>query len=234
MSINQSKHKKGEYMSKIYGYKEKDVGLLYEFIKKNGGLSLSEIFARFSAKYGKSKGTVRNLYYAMAKKSREDEKFKDEFLKGETFTVKQNEKFDKAEEKKLFAKINALKEKGYSVRRAVNVLSGGDCKLALRYQNKYRNVIKAENKNAPHGAAALLKKIRPDEDMAEFSGERLITLKNEINALYDRLFGRIKRENEYLKSRVAALTEELANASAFGSDGTLGYFKNGEKNERVN
>ena len=130
--------------------------------------------------------------------------------------------------------MRCCEEKGYSVRRAVNVLSGGDCKLALRYQNKYRNVIKAENKNIPHGAAALLKKIRPDEDMAEFSGERLITLKNEINALYDRLFGRIKRENEYLKSRVAALTEELANASAFGSDGTLGYFKNGEKNERVN
>ena len=86
-------------MSKIYGYKEQDVKSLYAFIKENEGTSLTEVFKRFSERSGKSKGTVRNLYYAMAKKSREDDAFRKEFLGGEVFTVKKNEKFDKKEDK---------------------------------------------------------------------------------------------------------------------------------------
>lgn len=199
-------------MSKIYGYKEKDVKELYGFLKENEGKPLTEIFRLFGEKQGKSKGTVRNLYYAMAKKSKEDESFFREFSGGTILSVKKNEKFDSLEEKELIDKILALKEKGKSVRSAVNYLSGGDAKLALRYQNKYRSVMaKGRLISArSRGAKALLKKIRLPDGIkdAGFSEENLIVLKAEINALYDRLFSGLKKENEYLKSKVAALEKE--------------------------
>ena len=223
-------------MSKIYGYKEQDVKSLYAFIKENEGTSLTEVFKRFSERSGKSKGTVRNLYYAMAKKSREDDAFRKEFLGGEVFTVKKNEKFDKKEEERVMEGVKTLKEKGYSVRAAVSVLAGGDEKLSLRYQNKYRSALKKDSKIALHGAVALLKKIRPDGEIIynNFSDGKLISLKNEINGLYDRLFGRIKRENEYLKARVIALEEELLNISGLHHDGAYGYLKTDGKGERIN
>jgi hypothetical protein len=62
-------------MEKIYGYKEKDVFALANFIKEKGELPLSTLFERFGAINGKAKGTVRNLYYALAKKSNADKEF---------------------------------------------------------------------------------------------------------------------------------------------------------------
>ena len=225
-------------MSKIYGYKEKDVKDLYAFLKENEGKSLSEIFYLFGLKRGKSKGTVRNLYYAMAKKSREDELFRNEFSGGEILTVKQNEKFKNSEEKELISKILALKAQGKSVRSAVNILSFGDMKLALRYQNKYRSVMKKnaeKSENVSRGAAALLKKIRPSEiiSQANFSDDYLIALKSEINGLYDRLFSGLKRENEYLKKKISALEKEkFAESGAQG--GSLAFFKKDGEGELVN
>jgi hypothetical protein len=62
-------------MEKIYGYKEKDVIGLAEFLKKKGTLNLSETFVEYGRENGKAKGTVRNLYYALAKRSNFDKEF---------------------------------------------------------------------------------------------------------------------------------------------------------------
>lgn len=226
-------------MSIIYGYKEKDVKDLYAFIKKNGNKPMTEIFRLFGAAHGKSKGTVRNLYYAMAKKSREDESFRKEFSGGDIIPVKKNEKFLPKEEKELMNKIFALKAEGKSVRSAVNFLSGGDMKLALRYQNKYRTAIKKSTFNSvarPRGAAALLNKIRLKNDVnnADFSEENLIALKSRINALYDRLFSGLKKENEYLKAKVAALEKEKLSCLNANSGGLIELYKKEADDELVN
>lgn len=225
-------------MSKIYGYKEKDVKELYEFLKGNGNKSLTEIFRLFGEKQGKSKGTVRNLYYAMAKKSREDENFRREFAGGEVLSVKQNEKFDNAEEKELIDKILALKEKGKSVRSAVNYLSGGDAKLALRYQNKYRSVMAKDKilNVRSRGAKALLKKIRGIDEIesANFSEEKLIALKARINALYDRLFSGLKKENEYLKNKVVQLEKERFSYLNANGAGIIELYKTEGEDKLVN
>lgn len=221
-------------MSKIYGYKEKDVKNLCEFLRNNKSKSLTDVFRLFAKKYGKSAGTVRNLYYATAKKSREDESFRKEFTDGKIIAVKINEKFKDGEEKELVNKIIAMKSQGLSVRGAVNMLSGGDEKLALRYQNKYRNIISVKRKEKYGGAASLLKKIYapiyPDNEIHE---ENLAALKREINRLYDRLIDKLKRENEYLKKRVAAL-EYGQSVSDQSDTGALGYFKNDGDENMVN
>ena len=56
-------------MDKIYGFKQKDVELLIKYLKDRQNASLSKEFARFAADTGKSKGTVRNMYYAIAKRA---------------------------------------------------------------------------------------------------------------------------------------------------------------------
>lgn len=199
MSIKYSKHKKEIVMSKLYGYKEEDVKNLYEYVKSHDKMPLAKAFFIYGNIYGKSKGTVRNLYYAMAKKSREDEAFSKEFCGGEKLPVKSNVKFNAEEQASLMQKISELTEKGYSVRHAVAILSGGDATLALRYQNKYRNV-KAKTKPKNMSKQEELKRklfgnINSDPSYIN-------KLKEEINGLYGRLLKELKAENEYLKSKL--------------------------------
>ena len=74
-------------MEKIYGYKEKDVLGLAEFIKNRGNASLSSVFEKYGLASGKAKGTVRNLYYALAKFSSENQEFCDKYLDGKPLKV---------------------------------------------------------------------------------------------------------------------------------------------------
>jgi hypothetical protein len=107
------------------------------------------------------------------------------------------------------------------VRRAIFNLSGGDDKLMLRLQNKYRNTLKkeperiaeiaaemglsedAENARRVSKGAAECKKAMPDRD---FLRRRL---ESEINALYDRLAQALKAENERLREENDRLKEQL-------------------------
>ena len=124
-------------MEKLYGYKTSDVIALAEFIRKRENQSLSLIFEKFGEKYGKAKGTVRNLYYALAKKSNEDQAFCAKYLNGKPILVSKIIGFDGVEEKELIEKIVLEKSKGRSVRSIIMSLADGDAKIALRYQNKY-------------------------------------------------------------------------------------------------
>ena len=188
-------------MSKIYGYKEEDVKNLYDFIKKNKNIPLAQAFFAYGKFYGKSKGTVRNLYYAMAKKSREDESFSKEYFCGEKISVKKNVKFAENEEKDLVRRIDGLKGQGYSVRRAVAELSGGDQALALRYQNKYRNLTKNKPRQKADGKSELVNKIFGDV-YGKISTQKIEQVKESINSLYDKLIKDLKAENEFLRKKL--------------------------------
>ena len=69
-------------MEKIYGYKQDDVVLLAEYLKNRRGGSLSKVFYEYGKMHNKATGTVRNLYYALAKKSAEDEQFCNKYFDG--------------------------------------------------------------------------------------------------------------------------------------------------------
>ena len=212
-------------MSKIYGFKESDVKRLFDFLQKNEGLPLTEIFLKYGIKYGKSKGTVRNLYYAMAKKSREDKKFRDEFLGGRIFEVKVNLKFGENEGRLLVEKILQGRAQGKSVRKVVNEMAGGDKRLALRFQNKFRSETKY-GRTKP--AFAIAGACVPDG--------YLTGLKREINGLYDRLFNKLKKENEELKKSLAIeqlKNKKLSQTLKEGS-GALSFFSLRGDNELVN
>jgi hypothetical protein len=94
-------------------------------------------------------------------------------------------------------------------------LSNGDGKLALRYQNKFRNALK----NKQHLIAEIVKEIKDEGgEILQFKQRKIPAsivpekqmerLKSEINALVGKIALKTKRENERLKERIIALEKE--------------------------
>ena len=199
-------------MQKIYGYKEADIKGLISFMKEQKNKSLTSVFTEYARANGKASGTIRNLYYAIVKKSNEDQSFCNKYLGGEKLTVVKKESFDEKEEIDLVKSILREKAKGKSVRRAINELASGDEKKALRYQNKYRLVLKKAPDKLSEIARELKEKegvkIEPwtiDKKTLDFG---YLRLKREIDKLVNGIAEREKKENEYLRSRVAILENE--------------------------
>ena len=128
-------------MDKIYGYKEQDVVGLAEFIKDKDNRSLVSLFDEYGRQNGKAKGTIRNLYYAIARRSLTDDDFCKKYLGGQPCQVEKVVHFSSDKERELVKRIIIERAKGKSVRGAIRTISGGDEQLALRYQNKYRTVV---------------------------------------------------------------------------------------------
>lgn len=209
-------------MFKLYGYKESDLIALSQFITggKFSGKSLTECFKNYAAATGRSAGSVRNLYYALAKYSRENAGFTAEYLNGKPIEVGKSENFSAQEAKNLVEKIENYKRRGVSVRKATLMLAGGDAKTALRFQNKYRTLIRAGENSAKDASRNGIKIIPAKEFLVN-------RLKKEIDRLTDRLFSGLKTENEKLKKEVYCLKSENARLyrELYGKNGrVIGYF----------
>ena len=209
-------------MNKINGYTEEEAKNLIEFIKegKSKGKTLTYLFETYGLKRGRAKGSVRNYYYALMKNEKQDERIV-RLLDGSRLSVEKIREFTEEETDRVLKDILTEKSKGLSVRRAIFNLSGGDDKLMLRLQNKYRNTLKKEPERIATIAAGLglddeaqkmrtrasgQKTDRPALPDRDFLRRRL---ENEINALYDRLALALKAENERLRSENQKLKEEL-------------------------
>lgn len=201
-------------MEKIYGYKEKDIIGLAKFLEENRGRPLSKIFESFAEKAGKAKGTIRNMYYALAKYSAKDKDFCEKHLGGKPLYVSKIVEFDPSEEKELIKKVLLGKKEGRSARSVITELAGGDIKKALRYQNKYRNAVKNNVRLVSEVIAEMRTGDKADFVMpkknvqSDVSDVQFRRLKTEIDNLVNRISGKLRRENEYLKSRVASLELE--------------------------
>lgn len=208
-------------MNKINGYTEEEVKNLVEYIKegKRKGKTLTYLFETYGMKHGRAKGSVRNYYYALMKNEKGDERIV-RLLDGSELAVEKIREFTDEEADQAIRSILEEKSKGMSVRRAIFNLSGGDDKLMLRLQNKYRNTLKKQPEKIAEIAADLglgeeatralqgkasngRSKAMPDK---EFLRRRL---ENEINALYDRLAQALKVENDRLRLENAALKAAL-------------------------
>ena len=222
----------GIIMNKINGYTEEEAKNLVEYIKegKQKGKTLTYLFETYGLKNGRAKGSVRNYYYALMKNEKGDERIV-KLLDGSSLSVEKIREFTEEETDAALRSILAEKSKGLSVRRAIFNLSGGDDKLMLRLQNKYRNTLKKEPQRIAEiatemglkdvaakanegGRVALTKENvdnrvqnvdKPSATDRDFLRRRL---ENEINALYDRLAQALKVENERLRVENAQLKEE--------------------------
>lgn len=222
-------------MDNLYGYREQDVYGLVEFIENNKGKKLTTIFNEYAQQNKKSSGTIRNLYYAIVKKSINDETFKEKYCKNNYLSVTKKQQFSQCEAVQLVKKILRAKSKGISVRQAINTLANGDEKIALRLQNKYRVMLKTDREKVEKIARELSSSEGINVTLTRKTKEKIsdfqfLRLKREIDSLVSNIAKQIKMENESLKQKVKDLTEENIKLSQMVLGGekieckTLSYF----------
>ena len=115
------------------GWKDEEKLMLWDEVKKAQkiGAPLKRVFETVARKTGRKPNSVRNYYYMKVKETGEIEQ------KPSTFTP-----FTKEEIYMLLRTLLAAGVKGESVRGASLRLADGDKTMMLRYQNKYRSLIK--------------------------------------------------------------------------------------------
>lgn len=167
---------------------------------------LTAVFSRFAEKYGRAKGGVRNLYYSLVKQAASDAALREKFPSLKRLKANRGKAFTKSEQEELFEKIRNGVKKGKSARMTIKELSGGDEKTALRFQNKYRNMLKERG----------LTRTRVYFEDSEYRA-----IKKAIDDLFERILHsegdrvrRLQDENKVLKERLDALmpSEKTRNA----------------------
>ena len=198
-------------MKTLKGFNEGEIrrltALTEEARRKNR--KLAEAFTQFAAESGRAKGSVRNFYYDFVRMCSEDSTLSARFFTSPP-TVSHAKAFDGDETRWLIRKILLGKQQNKSVRRTIIELSSGDEKLMLRYQNKYRNVLK--------NSRGLIEEIALELGMEEAEYASVNTtkvpeitlkrLKSSINMLVENIAASLRRENVTLKESNENLTRE--------------------------
>ena len=188
---------RGEVINKINDYTEEEATGLIEYIYtgKNAGKTLSYLFETYGKEHSRAKGSVRNYYYAFLKK-REDSRV-NAILDGKGLQAGEIKPFTEEETDEMLRRVLQEKSKGLSVRRAIINVSGGDEKLMLRMQNKYRNLVKKQ----PERVAKAAEEAGIPQEKTFLQRK----LEREIDALYSRLAIDLRKENERLRSELEKL-----------------------------
>lgn len=130
-------------MEKVLGWDLESAKSLVRFVLQNKNLPKSTIFNKFARSYSRQVFSVRNYFYKLCKMLKKDKNIS-KMLQLKPAEVKQilgSTHFSLALKQKLLRAV--LKTEGQkSVRSACLKLAGGDMELMVRYQNKYRNLIK--------------------------------------------------------------------------------------------
>ena len=116
------------------GWSEAEDQLLWETAEEaqQQGLPLKAVFERIAEQTGRRPNSIRNYYYAQVREHGDARQHPARFVP-----------FTQQEVDWLMEQVLIARAAGQSVRSCLQKLSGGDHSLMLRYQNKYRAVIKS-------------------------------------------------------------------------------------------
>jgi len=116
------------------GWTESESQLLWETADEaqQQGLPLKAVFERIAEQTGRRPNSIRNYYYAQVREHGDGQQHPARFVP-----------FTQQEVDWLMEQVLIARAAGQSVRACLQKLSGGDHSLMLRYQNKYRAVIKS-------------------------------------------------------------------------------------------
>jgi hypothetical protein len=123
--------------------------------------------------------------------------------------------FSNAEERNLIKEILTKTAKGVSVRRAIKEISKGQEKVALRYQNKYRNALSKKpelineiKEELKKEGVVFKENTINNANFIKISDQQFEKLKREIDGLVGRIQLKERKENEYLRQKIAVLEKE--------------------------
>ena len=116
------------------GWSDRENQLLWETADEaqQQGLPLKAVFEQIARQTGRRPNSIRNYYYAQVRQHDGDQARPARFVP-----------FTQQEVDWLMEQVLVARSAGQSVRSCLQKLSGGDHSLMLRYQNKYRAVIKS-------------------------------------------------------------------------------------------
>lgn len=116
------------------GWSDRENRLLWETADEaqQQGLPLKAVFEQIARQTGRRPNSIRNYYYAQVRQHDGGEARPARFVP-----------FTQQEVDWLMEQVLVARAAGQSVRSCLQKLSGGDHSLMLRYQNKYRAVIKS-------------------------------------------------------------------------------------------
>lgn len=116
------------------GWQADETARLLTAVKNAGetGLPLRSVFENLAADLGRKPNSIRNYYYACLRRMPDAGG-----LRHPPFTV-----FTPEETHHLLRQVLMARGQGMSVRSCVMAMAGGDHSLMLRYQNKYRTLLK--------------------------------------------------------------------------------------------
>ena len=116
------------------GWSESENKLLWETADEaqQQGLPLKAVFEQIARQTGRRPNSIRNYYYAQVREHDNGQERPARFVP-----------FTQQEVDWLMEQVLVARAAGQSVRSCMQKLSGGDHSLMLRYQNKYRAMIKS-------------------------------------------------------------------------------------------
>ena len=116
------------------GWSEAESRMLWETADEaqQQGLPLKAVFEQIARRTGRRPNSIRNYYYAQVRQQDSGRERAARFVP-----------FTQQEVDWLMEQVLVARAAGQSVRSCLQKLSGGDHSLMLRYQNKYRSVIKS-------------------------------------------------------------------------------------------
>lgn len=116
------------------GWTETEKTALMDAVRmaEESGASLRSVFEKTGDQLGRKPNSVRNYYYLQLRGE-----VPDNLRRAAPFVT-----FTEAEVEELVRQVILAKSRGQSVRACVMEMSGGDKTAMLRYQNKYRSVLR--------------------------------------------------------------------------------------------
>ena len=219
----------------IRGFSKEEITDLAEAgekAKRENG-NLTDVFEEFGKKHGRAKGSVRNFYYEFVRMCNADPILAQRFFSAPP-KVSRAESFDDEQTKSLVKEILTGRMQNKSVRRTIIELSGGDEKLMLRYQNKYRNILKNTPALVAETAEEMGAKIEEKSGAVSIKVPdiSLKRLKAGINALVESVAKSVREENRLLKRRAEILEQENAMLKAILKEYNLSKIPAGEEEKK--
>lgn len=132
-------------MKNFSQWKEAEVKSLFNYVEKAkaNNKSLLEGFREYARKSKRKANSVRNYYYLETEQLKRDkERAKRLGIDVSKHNINHADKFTPEETEKLVLEILRLKCLGNSIRKACLKLGNNSVEEMLRYQNKFRNVMK--------------------------------------------------------------------------------------------
>lgn len=130
------------------GWRDEESNTLFSAVREASrqGTPLRSVFEQVASSLGRKPNSIRNYYYAQLRQR--PETGLNRAAPFQTFTEE--------EVRELLRTVLMARGQGISVRACVMRMAGGDRGLMLRYQNKYRSILK----NRPHLLAEVAEELR--------------------------------------------------------------------------